>query len=330
MIEGKKEKYQLIILFLCFLALTFVTVYHQSKFLGREYLMTEQLTRHRSVIDNTAPNPYQYRVMSCYVIELLIKLFDMSNLFQPELWAFIFMRLVQNMFIFWLSYIYYRRLKLNTPASLVGISILAFAMTHCLYDSDMQFNTYSDLIFYLTAGVLILNKKDLLVVFLMLPASLNRETSALIPVMLLMSRLIWTESGRITLPKKALYNIAGSVAVYAICYVGLRFIYGGKEIIIPYDIHPGIQLFSHNLTATITWINVLTTLSILPIIALISLREWPYILKRIALAIVPLWIIVHFFMAIIAETRMMLVPLALVLIPGAMFGSLSMSKAIEQ
>jgi hypothetical protein len=37
-----------------------------------------------------------------------------------------------------------------------------------------------------------------------------------------------------------------------------------------------------------------------------------------AIAVVPLWIALHFFLAVVAETRLMLVPHVLVFVPGAL------------
>jgi hypothetical protein len=41
-------------------------------------------------------------------------------------------------------------------------------------------------------------------------------------------------------------------------------------------------------------------------------------LKAFGIAVVPAWIVIHLFTAVLSETRLLLVPFALVLVPGAL------------
>ena len=78
-------------------------------------------------------------------------------------------------------------------------------------------------------------------------------------------------------------------------------------------------MVEHNLFRKITYINLFATLSIIPMIALFGVKTWPRMLKIIAIVLVPLWLVVHFIAAVSAETRMFLVPQAIVFIPGFLF-----------
>jgi hypothetical protein len=61
-----------------------------------------------------------------------------------------------------------------------------------------------------------------------------------------------------------------------------------------------------------------------------SYQTWPRALKIFFWVVVPAWFGVHFFTALVAETRLLLVPLALVFIPGALFGIAGGTKLNEQ
>src|SRR5690349_18573899 len=75
--------------------------------------------------------------------------------------AFVSFRFVQNLLIFVLAYLYYRRLGLSSIYALLGLALLAWGMTYAYYDSDLQFNTYFDIIFYLLAGLIVLAARPL-------------------------------------------------------------------------------------------------------------------------------------------------------------------------
>ena len=62
------------------------------------------------------------------------------------------------------------------------------------------------------------------------------------------------------------------------------------------------------------------TLGILPFLAIFCYRNWPGTLRIFFRIVVPAWFGVHFFAALVAETRLLLVPQALIFIPGALFG----------
>jgi hypothetical protein len=59
-------------------------------------------------------------------------------------------------------------------------------------------------------------------------------------------------------------------------------------------------------------------LGIVPLIALYGWRMWPPALRTFFRAVVPIWFVVHVVAAILAESQLLLVPRALVFIPGAL------------
>ena len=61
------------------------------------------------------------------------------------------------------------------------------SLDDCFDGSDIQFNTFFDVTFYLLAGLCILQKRFVWIVPITLLAALNRETSGLIPFLLMFS-----------------------------------------------------------------------------------------------------------------------------------------------
>lgn len=75
----------------------------------------------------------------------------------------------------------------------------------------------------------------------------------------------------------------------------------------------------YNLRSGLTWEYLFRTLNIVPFIALAGLGRWSRELKAFAIAIVPVWVIAHLVASLLAETRLLLVPYAVVAVPGALF-----------
>ncbi|MBW2202094.1 MAG: hypothetical protein JRF71_14910, partial [Deltaproteobacteria bacterium] len=66
------------------------------------------------------------------------------------------------------------------------------------------------------------------------------------------------------------------------------------------------------------WDRLFATLGIIPLLAVIGYQKWTKQLKIFFWVIVPVWFIIHLFGSVIAESRLFLVPYAMVFIPGAL------------
>jgi len=309
----------LISIFLCCgILFSLFTVYYQTTQLGRAYLETIQVSRHVKVLQGNAGNSWQYRILSTYLVEWLIRGLTNLGFPQPILSGFILFRIFQNTLIFLLAALYYQKLGLNSYLVLIALSLLAWAMTHSLWDSDLQFNTYSDIIFYLTAALIILLDRYTWLIPITGLAALNRETSGLIPFMLI-AYSFWTNF-RNKPQKIALMIAAISCGLYATIFFGLRHAYGEQPLIAIQGVHLGLEFFVYNILHYETWMQLFATMGILPLMAIFSFRQWPHSLRAFFWAIVPIWFLVHPFVSIMAETRLFLVPFALIFVPGALFG----------
>lgn len=309
----KKSSVNLLIIFYVSLALAIFTYRWQIQRFGDNEIQIYQIPRHENVLNGTAGNPWQYRVLSEYGVEEGIKFLENLGFPYPDAArnAFKGFRLFQNLLIFMLTAWYYQTLGMKVQAALVGMAMLAWAMTHSYLDSDLQFNTHSDIIFYLLAAISIVRQKTWLLIPITFFAALNRETSGLIPFMLL---ALYPKFSR-----RDLLIFLAALAIYGLIYGYLRYVrYEAQELIQPHGQSPGWELFNFNMRRYPTWELLFATLNIVPVLALLAYRRWPPALKGFFWAIVPIWLTVHAFYSVMAETRLFLVPMVIVFIPGAL------------
>jgi hypothetical protein len=282
---------------------------------GIPTLNTEQLERHTDVLQGRAPNPWQYRVLSEWIAAGFVKLFGFLPAPDAVVFGFLSFRLLQNIAILICAFLLYKRLGNSSLLGLLGIFLLAASMKNALFESDLSFNTYFDLLFYLLAALLILDKKYLWIIPLMFFASLNRETSGLIPFLLLSAA--WTDSD--SAPFKRMFPAFLSLVVWGIVFAALRFIYPGRPLFIPYDRAPGFSLLIYNLTRPVTWTELFHTLGFIPLLGLPVFFAWHSFWKRFFFILIPVWFGIHAVASVMAETRLFLVPQALIFIPGIIF-----------
>jgi hypothetical protein len=297
--------------------------------LGMGYLEKAGTQNHRvqSVLNGVAGNPWQYRVLAPYFIKVLLKVFAHFHITDYVASSFIFFRTIQDTIILLLSYAYYRKLKLSLPFALIGMALLAWGMSYSHFDSDLQFNTFFDVIFYLLAGLCILYDKYIWIIPITFLAALNRETSGLIPFLLLAVAMFALPKGSL---RKVLPIFITAGVIYVAIFIGLRLFYGNQKLLVPYGHHPGLDLLSYNLFRTVTWRELIATLSIIPIIAIIGYYKWPLQLRIFFWVIVPIWFIIHAFGAVMAEARLFLVPQAMVFIPSALLSIAQQAHASNQ
>jgi hypothetical protein len=313
---GRDTWLALLLILLCSTIFSAMTVYTQVMHLGSKYIEEgTQLERHRAVIEGTAITPWQYRILSEYVVAGLISGLTEMSVPRPVFTGFISFRLVQNITIFILAAWYYRKLGLSMYVTLLGLTLLAWGMTHSLYHSDLSLNTYSDLILYLLAGLIILYGHYWWIIPVTALGALNRETSGLIPFMLLAYHAYpWPRRG---VSKTPILIAVLALAVFTVIFLGVRYLYGPRPLIYPIGIGMSIRV---NFLNPHAWAQLALTFGILPFMALFFHSRWPRILKAFFWALFPAWVPIILYTSHMAETRLFLVPHALVIIPGVLFG----------
>jgi hypothetical protein len=229
----------------------------------------------------------------------------------PIVLGFSSFKLLQNMVLFAAVYCYYRKLRLGRGASLVGLGVLGWSVTYSLYDSDLSFDLYSELILFALAGVLLFGGREKWLPALIAVAAVNRETSALILLLFLVQRFKWPGGW----DRRTVCIALLATAVFALEYAGLRAILGPRPMFEPYGHSIGMDLLTYNLFRRVTWVNLAATWSIFPLTALAGIRFGPRALGRFFWVVCLIWIPIHFITAIVAETRLMLMPQMMVFIP---------------
>jgi hypothetical protein len=322
------EKYFWLILGVSAILLSIATTYAQVDDVTFRFIRVHQEKVHQQMLDGVAGNPWQYRILADWMMEPLIKFFVARDISTPQPSAFIVFRFLQCLLIFLSAGVYYRKLRLSVAANILGLSVLAWGLSHSLYNSDLSLNNFFDIAFYLIAAILIMAEKFAWIPLLMILAALNRETSILIPVML-MGSAYFSIMDRRNLRSAVFFTVL-SLVIFAVIFVGLRMHYGKQHFLTADGYYPGIGLLVLNVTRVVTWEQLLITLSVVPFLAIASYRYWTGTLKIFFWAVVPFWFVVHFFSALVAETRLVLVPQALVFIPGMLFGVIGETKPAER
>ena len=297
------------------LLLSFFTVFLHLKALGRAYVLDYQVPRHEALLAGTAGNPWQYRVLSAWLVEGVHRLFQALSLPDPLVLAFVAVRVGQETLMFMAAWWLWRALGLSRAACFLGLAALGWSVSYSNYGSDLQFNTYFDVLFYLLAGLAVVHDRLVWLLPLTALAALNRETSGLIPLLALAGLSGATSEDR---ARRLRVAVAG-LAIWAAIFAGLRWAYGRQELIVPYGHRPGIDLLLYNLGRARTWVQLVGTFSILPLLAWASRRRWTPALRGFVWIVVPAWFAIHWVGAVMSETRLLLVPLALALLPAALF-----------
>jgi hypothetical protein len=286
--------------------------------LGPDELLKQwEVVRHRGVLEDTVGDPWNYRLLSEWGAELFYDGARELGSDRPEKTGFLAFRVVQNIAIFWLAWLLLRRLEFTRSAAALGLGLIAWAMTQSLHDTGLSFNTYTEIAAYLAAGVLVLDRRWAWLVPLCALAALNRETSGLIPVMAFAVAAV--DGLRTPAGRRGAIHAAAALAAFVAVVAAVRIGRGPAELIEVHGQRPGTGMFYFNLDRGVTWEMAFRTLNIVPFVALAGLARWPRELKAIGLAVIPVWVVVHAFGSVLAESRLLLVPYALVLVPGALF-----------
>ncbi|HKP90456.1 MAG TPA: hypothetical protein VJT75_10840 [Thermoleophilaceae bacterium] len=277
-----------------------------------------QVERNRATLHGTNGDPWQYRVGSEALAWLALRSATAAGFDEPAMVGFLGFRVLENAAIFALAWLLYRRFGAGRYAAALGLALLAFAMTQAHYHSALAFDTYAEIAVYLAAGLLIVSGRHAWIVPLTVVGTLNRETCGLVPIMLLARGVQLgprTPEGQRALRLGALALLAWGVTFWAV-----RWIVGPGPLIHPEGRDPGLDLLGLNLGRGLTWDHLFRTWTVVPLLAALRWRAWPGPLRAFAVAVVPAWIALHLLLGVVAETRLMLVPYALVFVPGAVCG----------
>lgn len=274
----------------------------------------KQFQYHQVVIAGEAGNPWQYRILAPFLLEGLIRLTAPLQIPHQIALIFVALRTLQNIAIFALVYRYFEILGYRLEIKILGLSLVMWGMVLAAYDSDLAFNTYFDVIFYLLGVLLIWGARWAWLIPLMVLATLNRETSGLIPI--LAGLTLWFVHQERRLNRDYALIIA-ALGLYFAIFAALRLHYGLRPSDSP---TPGLDALIFNLTDLRGWVLVTATLGLTPLLASLSWQKMERRLQIWGIVILPLWFIIHLSGGIMAETRLFLVPYILILVPASLSG----------
>ncbi len=276
--------------------------------------------QHMLLLNAEAGNPVQYRALPEYVWDWLIRLQTWRGSGDPIYTSAEALRYSQNLLLFFLAYAYYRKIGFTIQTALVTMAVLTLMLTAAVPPNWLRMSSNFDASFYLLAGWLVLSRKDWWILPLSALAAVNREASGFIPFMLLTAR--WGDVIRVPSQRRRVLTIVGlSVAAWIAIYSALRIAYGPQVLVTDVWI-AALQL---NLLRETSWMNLFSTWSYVPLVALLGWRWWPPLLRTWFWLIVPLWITVHTLFSLINESLLFTEPVSLILLPAAIFSVIGSS-----
>ena len=211
-----------------------------------------------------------------------------------------------------------------------GLMFLSMGMGNAVIASDLTFNTYFDIIFYLLAALIIVKKRNpAWIIPIVMLSAFNRETSILIPFLFFISNCDFSnfnfknyKSLLNFLPSKRIWLIAiTSFFIFLLIFIGLRIYYGYQPQQV-WKVPAGIQMIRLNLVSAVSvksYFEMLGLFSVIPIVILLRFRSLPIILRTWFICIVPLWFTAHIYSVVIYQTRLFLVPSIIIFMPMFLF-----------
>jgi len=322
--------------------------------------------RHIALIEGNSEyyNPWQYRMLSPMIVEGLMFMYNntIDRLYPIEekltftiaktseptpetkefikllqtkgaikyLLIFLILRFFLNITVFLLAWYFWRHFVSNELLIFFGLMFLSMGMGNAVIASDLTFNTYFDIIFYLLAALIIVKKRNpAWIIPIVMLSAFNRETSILIPFLFFISNCDFSnfnfknyKSLLNFLPSKRIWLIAiTSFFIFLLIFIGLRIYYGYQPQQV-WKVPAGIQMIRLNLVSAVSvksYFEMLGLFSVIPIVILLRFRSLPIILRTWFICIVPLWFTAHIYSVVIYQTRLFLVPSIIIFMPMFLF-----------
>ncbi len=239
---------------------------------------------------------------------------------------FILFRFVEHLFIFYLSWKLWHYFVRSSWLVFFGINFLALALGNAVTVADLSFNTYMDIIFYLvTANTIVYKRNPIILIPITILAAFNRETGIMIPALYFISQVDLSKfsfkAGALKVikwpkVKTWIFTVVLYVLFFAV-FISLRLYFGYRPQQI-WKAPAGLQMLKLNLLSAVgvkAFLELVGTFGVIPLILLYNFRQFPYLLKKWFLFIVPVWFIVHFVSVVAYQTRLFMVPFILIMLP---------------
>jgi hypothetical protein len=252
---------------------------------------------HSEMIRGIGPAPSQYRPLTPWLAEGLRLI--LPTAYMPL--AYFAVRALATAFVLYFFDRYMRCWFKNGAAAAAAMclaAVLPFTYFRVIQESD----TINLLVFILAFWALA-RGRDLWLLPLVLIGTLNRETTAMIPVIYLLARWRAVPTTQVAL------RTAMLIGAWAAVYGGLRLAYG------PLPYYCDFLMWKRNLANWLPTVHVLLLFGAVWVLAFIGARRGPQLLRR-AVWLLPPFMILHYVVALVMEVRLFL-PFAPVLVPLA-------------
>lgn len=250
---------------------------------------------HFRMVGGFAPAPNQYRPLTPALAELLRSLMPGGSLIA----SYYAIRSLTTGFALF-CFDRYLRAWFSATAAAAGALCLA-AIIPFTYLRVVQESDPINLLVFVLAFWALAQRRDLLLIPLVLVGTLNRETVAMIPALYLIVR--WGRER----PLRLAWRAAALAASWAVVYGGMLLAYGRREY------YCDVVMLARNVSAALPTLYVLLTFGALWVLAYVPRAQAPEMLRR-ALWLVPPYLALHYVLAMVDEVRLYL-PLAPIIIP---------------
>ena len=255
---------------------------------------------HSAIIEGRGPYPDQYRFLTFFLAELLVRLG------LPVTGAHSLLRLL---FTSASLYVFYRYLAgwFSAMTSLLGFFMLAAILPFSYLFYRMQVTDPLNLLIFILALWAMRDRRDLALYPLVAVGMLNREAVILIPILYACVR-----AGVAPLRSWLPHALALALLAAGI-YAGLRLVFGLREPYAGSGLASLLGCWRFNAGHWAGWVQLLAFFNLALIFAWRGLSRSPIFLRR-ALWIVPIFMAIHFSVGHLREIRLYL-PLVPILVP---------------
>jgi len=278
--------------------------------------LVENYNSYLKIINFSANAPYLYRLL----MSNLLKIFIGSN---PEISNFIIgsliFRLLQNLLILIISFNYYQLIINRKLLSFLGTFLLILGIHIALGDSIYFYlDSYTNVILFLMAGLIIKLKKFWILIPLTFLASFNREEAVFISILLIIECFVIKSSQN---QKKYMIFISIlSFLISVFVYTWLRTILDSSAYNQSFygNIYPGIQLIKTNLRNKNTYLGIVKVFNINLLTLFIKNYHSSQFIYQLILIVLP-WFVSQLTFGSTNETRLFLPLLSVIFIPELLF-----------
>jgi hypothetical protein len=193
--------------------------------------------------------------------------------------------------------------------------------------STFSLDRFTDTLFYLIAALLVLGGREIWLTLLMPLAVANRETSVFIPTLILAYHGF---NARLVGPRWLRSPLATALAAWAIgglVYLAIHVHYGPRPRV--EESYWGTAMVLHSLHMPDQITFFFAAINLLPVLALLSLKQAEPFLRRLFWLVVPLWFAIHIWAARLGEGIMYLAPMTVIVVPLVLQGLETRLKSAE-